>query len=46
VLDRELARAIAGGGRVTPDFDAAVRHHRLLAAIQRAADTGARQDVG
>jgi predicted dehydrogenase len=46
VLYRELARAIAGGGRVTPDFAAAVRHHRLLAAIQRAADTGARQDVG
>jgi predicted dehydrogenase len=46
VLYQELARAIAGGPPVTPDFDAAVRHHRLLAAIQRASDTGARQDVG
>jgi predicted dehydrogenase len=46
ILYRELARAIAGGEPVTPDFDTAVRHHRLLEAIQRASDTGARQDVG
>jgi predicted dehydrogenase len=46
VLYQELAQAITGGGAVTPDFDAAVRHHRLLAAIQRSSDTGARQDVG
>jgi predicted dehydrogenase len=46
VLYRELARAIAGGPPVTPDFDLAVRHHRLLETIQRASDTGARQDVG
>ena len=46
VLYHELARAIAGGRPAAPDFDAAVRHHRLLEAIQRASDTGARQDVG
>jgi predicted dehydrogenase len=46
VLYRELARAIAGGPPVTPDFDLAVRHHRLLEEIQRASDTGTRQDVG
>jgi predicted dehydrogenase len=45
-LYRELARAIAGGPPVTPDFDMAVRHHRLLDTIQRASDTGVRQDVG
>jgi predicted dehydrogenase len=46
VLYRELARAISGGEPATPDFAAAVRHHRLLAAIQRASDTGTRQDAG
>jgi predicted dehydrogenase len=46
VLYRELGRAIAGGEPATPDFDAAVRQHRLLDAIQRASDTGQRQDVG
>jgi predicted dehydrogenase len=45
-LYRELARAIAGGPPVTPDFEMAVRHHRLLETIQRASDTGVRQDVG
>jgi predicted dehydrogenase len=44
VLYRELGRAIAGGEPATPDFGAAVRHHRLLETIQRASDTGARQD--
>jgi hypothetical protein len=29
-----------------PDFVAAVRQHELLDAIQRASDTGLRQDVG
>jgi predicted dehydrogenase len=46
VLYRELARTIAGGPPVTPDFDTAVRHHQLLETIQRASDTGTRQDVG
>jgi predicted dehydrogenase len=43
---RDLARAIAGGQPAAPDFVAAVRHHQLLDAIQRASDTGLRQDVG
>jgi predicted dehydrogenase len=45
VLYRELSRAMAGGPPAAPDFDAAVRHHRLLETIERASDTGARQDV-
>jgi predicted dehydrogenase len=45
VLYRELARAISGGQPAVPDFDAAVRHHKLLETIERASDTGVRQDV-
>jgi predicted dehydrogenase len=41
----ELAQAIADGRALTPDFAAAVSYHQLLEAIQRASDTGARQDI-
>jgi predicted dehydrogenase len=43
---REFARAITQGQPATPDFAAAVRYHQLLEAIQRASDTGVRQDAG
>ena len=45
VLYREFARAITQGSDAVPDFAAAVRYHQLLAAIQRASDTGVRQDL-
>ena len=35
-----LARAIRDGTPVEPDFDLAVRRHRLIDAIQRSSDTG------
>lgn len=38
-----FGEAIRSGGRVEPDFDMAVTRHRLLDAIQRAADTGQKQ---
>ena len=44
VLYREFARAIAEGQPAAPDFAAAVRYHQLLDKIQRASDTGVRQD--
>ncbi|WP_328710590.1 hypothetical protein [Microbispora hainanensis] len=37
---QEIARAIAEGRPAHPDFHAAARHHRLLAAIERAAESG------
>jgi predicted dehydrogenase len=40
-----FARAIRTGERIEPDFDSAVRRHRMLDAIQRASDTGQRQTV-
>ena len=40
-----LARAIRSGENVGPDFDDAVRLHRLLDAIQRSSDTGMRVTV-
>jgi predicted dehydrogenase len=40
-----FAEAIRGGARVEPDFDFAVRRHRLLDAVRRASDTGQRQKV-
>lgn len=43
---RRFAEAIHTNGPVDPDFDAAVRLHQLLEAIQRASDTGQRQAVG
>jgi predicted dehydrogenase len=44
-LYREFARAINHGQPAAPDFAAAVRYHQLLANIQRASDTGIRQDA-
>jgi hypothetical protein len=45
VLYREFARAIAEDRPVTPDVATAVGYHRLLETIQRASDTGLRQDI-
>jgi len=45
VLYREFARAISSGQPAAPDFDMAVRYHQLLEQIQRASDTGIRQDA-
>ncbi|NJP90970.1 Gfo/Idh/MocA family oxidoreductase [Nonomuraea sp. FMUSA5-5] len=39
-LYRHLAGAIAEGRPADPDFHAAARHHRLLAAIERSAASG------
>jgi predicted dehydrogenase len=41
----KFAEAIRTGTRIDPDFDSAVRRHRMLDAIRRAADTGERQKV-
>jgi predicted dehydrogenase len=38
-----FAKAIRGGQGVEPDFDHAVRRHRMLDAIVRASETGQRQ---
>jgi predicted dehydrogenase len=46
VLYREFARAINHGQPALPDFATAVRYHQLLERIQRASDTGVRQDTG
>jgi predicted dehydrogenase len=46
VLYREFARAIRDGQPAVPDFAAAVRYHQLLDQIQRASDTGIRQEAG
>jgi len=40
-----FARAIRDGKGVEPDFDHAVRRHRMLDAIVRASETGQRQKV-
>jgi predicted dehydrogenase len=45
VLYREFARAINYGQPAVPDFAMAVRYHQLLEQIQRASDTGIRQDA-
>jgi predicted dehydrogenase len=45
VLYREFARAISDGQPAAPDFATAVRYHQLLENIQRASDTGIRQDA-
>jgi hypothetical protein len=39
----EIAQAIAEDRQAHPSFNTAVRHHRLLAAVERAAQTGTRQ---
>jgi predicted dehydrogenase len=44
-LYAELAAAIAGHRPARPDFHAAVRLHRLLDTVERAARTGTRQTV-
>ncbi len=41
----KFAEAIRTNKGVEPDFDAAVRRHRLLDAIRRASETGQRQKV-
>ena len=38
-----FADAIATGKRAEPDFDTAVQRHKMLAAMERAAETGQRQ---
>jgi predicted dehydrogenase len=40
-----FAKAIRANTAMEPDFDHAVRRHRLLEAVQRASDTGQRQQV-
>ncbi|HEX2826904.1 MAG TPA: Gfo/Idh/MocA family oxidoreductase [Burkholderiales bacterium] len=40
-----FAKAIRTGERIEPDFDSAVRRHRMLDAIQRASETGQRQKI-
>ncbi|MBO0834164.1 MAG: Gfo/Idh/MocA family oxidoreductase [Actinobacteria bacterium] len=42
---RELAQAIAENRPAEPSFATAVRYHQLVDAIERAADSGRRQDV-
>jgi predicted dehydrogenase len=44
-LYREIAQAITEGRTAHPGFDTAVHHHRTLAAIERAAQTGVRQPL-
>ena len=41
---QEIAQSIAEGRRPHPDFHTAAAHHRVLAAIERAAETGADTD--
>ena len=36
---------VAPGSRIEPDFDHAVRRHRMLDAIVRASQTGQRQTI-
>jgi predicted dehydrogenase len=45
VLYREFARAISYGQPAAPNFATAVRYQQLLENIQRASDTGIRQDA-
>jgi predicted dehydrogenase len=42
-LFMRMAEGIREGKSISPDFDAAVKHHQLLDAIQKASDTGIRQ---
>ncbi|WP_327722137.1 Gfo/Idh/MocA family oxidoreductase [Streptomyces sp. NBC_00490] len=44
-LYQEVAAAITEGRRPDPDFEAALRHHRLLTAIERAAATTTPQQI-
>jgi len=40
-----FARAIRTNQHIEPDFDSALRLHRLIDAVQRASDTGKKQQV-
>ena len=40
-----FAKAIRENKRIEPDFDSAVRRHRMLDAIQRASQSGQKQKV-
>jgi predicted dehydrogenase len=40
-----FAEAIRSGARLEPDFDHAVRRHRMLDAVVRASETGQRQKI-
>jgi predicted dehydrogenase len=42
---RDFGEAIASGTAVNPDFEAAVAHHKLIAAIEKASATGAAQTL-
>ncbi|MFC4908323.1 Gfo/Idh/MocA family protein [Actinomadura gamaensis] len=44
-LYQEVARAIAEDRQPHPSFETALRHHRLLAAIERSAAEGTRQEI-
>ncbi|HEY1623850.1 MAG TPA: Gfo/Idh/MocA family oxidoreductase [Streptosporangiaceae bacterium] len=44
-LYREIGQAIAEGRPAHPDFGTALRHHRVLAAMERASLTGTREVV-
>ncbi|MEV4397405.1 Gfo/Idh/MocA family oxidoreductase [Nonomuraea sp. NPDC049607] len=44
-LYQEVARAIAEGRQPQPSFETALRHHRLLAAVERSAADGISQKV-
>ena len=41
----KFAEAIRAGTRIEPDFDSAVRRHKMLDAIVRASQTGQRQKI-
>lgn len=45
-LYREVGRAITAGRPAHPSFHTALRHHRLLAAIEQASGTGGRLHIG
>ncbi|MFE9355208.1 Gfo/Idh/MocA family protein [Streptomyces olivaceoviridis] len=44
-LYTHLARDLSDGTRTVPDFEHALKRHRLIDSIERAADTGVRQAI-
>jgi predicted dehydrogenase len=44
-LYMRMAKGIREGGSVSPDFHEAVKRHRLLDVIQKASETGIRQNL-
>ncbi|MEV5560784.1 hypothetical protein AB0L44_44725 [Nonomuraea wenchangensis] len=44
-LYQEAARVIAEDGRPHPSFETALRHHRLLAAIERSVTDGNAREI-